>query len=183
MMPHIPHINEEQISAYIDGQLPADENRSIEIHIQECTSCRAVHDELSTLTQFFRDSERLEPPAFLWNRIAADFDKERPATPGWVASIMAYLRGYSRSMGMAAASITILIIVGIVAYHGNRMPAADRVALAQIDQISRDLAAQDPDGYNPFVSGAPSEMDANPFRSMRLKNKAYGAPPEGLPHD
>ena len=167
------HIKEEQISAYIDRQLPVDESRYVEIHLLQCSSCRAIHDELSTLTQFFHDAERIEPPAFLWNRIAADFDEKHPATPEWVASILAGLRGYSRSLGMAAATIVILIVAGITMYHdGNRMPVADRVALAQIDQISRDLAAQDPDGYNPFVSGATSEWDANPFKSMRLNNKA-----------
>jgi hypothetical protein len=62
------------------------------------------------------------------------------------------------------------------------MPVADRAALAQIDQMSRDLAAQDPDGYNPFVSGVPGEWDANPFKSMRLNNKAYSVPPGALQH-
>jgi predicted anti-sigma-YlaC factor YlaD len=176
------HIKEEQISAYIDRQLPVDENRSIEIHLQECSSCRTIYDELSTLTQFFQDAERIEPPAFLWNRIAADFDKEHPASHGWVASIIACLRGYSRSLGMAAATIVILIITGIVVNHGNRMPSTDRAALAQIDQIYQDLAAQDPDGYNPFGSGAPGEWEANPFKSMRLNNKSYSVPPGALQH-
>jgi anti-sigma factor RsiW len=179
----MPHIKEEQISAYIDRQLSAAENRSIETHLRECSSCRTVCDDLSTLTQFFQGADRIEPPAFLWNRIAADFDKEHPAIhEGWVDSIIACLRGYSRSLGMAAATIVILIIAGIFVYHGNGIPVSDRAALAQLDQISRDLAAQDPDGYNPFISGAPGEWDANPFKSLRLNSKTYSVPPGALQH-
>ena len=62
------------------------------------------------------------------------------------------------------------------------MTVADRDALAQIDQINRDLAAQDPDRYNPFVSGAPGEWDANPFKSLRQNNKTYSVPPAALQH-
>jgi predicted anti-sigma-YlaC factor YlaD len=176
------HIKEEQISAYIDRQLPVDENRSIEIHLLECSSCRSVYDELSTLTQLFQETERMEPPAFLWNRIAADFIKDLPATRrSWVDSIAACLRGYSRSWGVAAAA-TVILIAGIVVYQGSRIPVSDRAALAQLEQINRDLAAQDPDGYNPFISGAPGEWDANPFKSMRLNNKTFGVPPEALQH-
>jgi predicted anti-sigma-YlaC factor YlaD len=178
------HIKEEQISAYIDRQLSVDENRSIEIHLEECSSCRAVYDELSTLTQLFQDSERIEPPVYLWNRIAADFNEEHPAAAHkrWVDSIIACLRGYSRSWGMAAATIVVFLIAGIVVYHGNRIPVSDRAALAQLEQINRDLAAQDPDGYNPFASGAPGEWDSNPFKSMRLNNKTYSVPPAALQH-
>ena len=178
----MPHAREEQISAYIDEQLNADEKRSIEVHLQECPSCSAIYEEMCTLTQLFQNAERFQPPAFLWNRIAADFDKEQHAPHSWVDTIKASLRVYSRSWGMAAATMVILIIAGITIYHGNRMPDADRVALAQIDKISRDLASQDPDGYNPFVSGQSGEWDANPFKSMRLKNKTFSVPPAALQH-
>ena len=107
------HIKEEQISAYIDRQLTGDENRALEIHLKECSSCHAAYEEMCSMTQLFRDAERFEPSAFLWNRIAADLDKEHSVTRGWVASIMAGLRGYSRSLGMAAATLVILIVVGI----------------------------------------------------------------------
>jgi hypothetical protein len=174
------HIREEQISAYIDRQLAGDENRSIQLHLQGCASCRSAYEEMCSLTQIFHEAERLEPPAFLWNRIAADFDKEPPATLGWGVSIIAFLRGYSRSLGMAAATIVILIIAGLTVYHESGMPVADRAALAQIDQVYRDLAAQDPDGYNPFASGTRGEWDSNPFKSMRLSGKPYSVPPAGL---
>jgi predicted anti-sigma-YlaC factor YlaD len=176
------HIKEEQISAYIDRQLTDDENRELEIHLKECSSCHAAYEEMCSVSQLFREAERFEPSAFLWNRIAAGIDREHPVNRGWVTSIMAGLRGYSRSWGMAAATLVILIVVGITLYHGNRMPVADQAALAQIDQMYKDLAAQDPDGYNPFSSGTPDEWGANPFKSMRLNDKTYSVPPAVLQH-
>jgi anti-sigma factor RsiW len=178
----MPHIKEEQISAYIDRQLTIDENSALEIHLLECSSCHALYEEMRTITQLFQGAEHFEPSAFLWNRIAADFENEHTATTKWGASILAGLRGYSRSLGMAAATVVILIISGIVLYHGNRMPIADQAALAQIDQVYRNLAAQDPDGYNPFSSGAPQEWEANPFKSMRVNGKTYSEPPVELRH-
>ena len=55
------HIKEEQISAYIDRQLTGDENRALEIHLKECSSCHAAYEEMCSMTQLFRDAERFEP--------------------------------------------------------------------------------------------------------------------------
>jgi len=173
----MPHINEEQISSYLDKQLCIEETRSFEAHVGECESCRAVYEQMREVTRLFREAERFEPSPFLWNRIAADFDSKRPAALDWRASIIAGLRNYGWNRFLAAATLAIMLFVGVAIFRIDRGHIADRAALAEIDRVYRSLAAQDPDAYNPFSSGSPGELDANPFRSLRLGGGADKAPP------
>jgi anti-sigma factor RsiW len=167
----MPHIKEEQISAYLDRQVDAAESSAIDLHLQACESCRAVFGELRDLNTLFRDAEQVEPSPFLWNRIAASFEtnlyKER-STRSWGASVIAGLRRYAWNPGFAAAAFAILMSAGIAVFRQNTMSTTDQAALAEIDRAYKSLAAQNPDENNPFSSGSPSDFDTNPFRSGRL---------------
>ena len=173
----MPHFPEEQISAYLDRQLEPRETRELELHLEECESCRALFNEMRELSGLFREAERFEPSPFLWNRIAADFDKERSSARGWGAPIIACLRGFSWNPRLAASVFAVLMITGIAVYREVNTNIADRAALAEIDKAYQSLAAQNPDSYNPFSSGSPSDFDANPFRSMRMRGRMDSEPP------
>ena len=172
----MPHFAEEQISAYLDKQLNAGETGALEIHLGECDRCRAVLNEMRELNGLFREAERFEPSPFLWNRIAANLNKDHASPRGWGASIIAGLRGFAWRPGMAASVFAVLMIAGIAVYREVNINNADRAALAEIDRAFQSLAAQDPDSYNPFSSESPSGFDANPFRSMRLRGRTDSGP-------
>jgi anti-sigma factor RsiW len=172
------HVNEEQISAYLDKQLSTEERIAIEAHLGDCESCRTVRDELLEVSRLFREAERFEPSSFLWNRIAADFHEEQSAAHHWKISFIAGLRKYSWNLRLASAALAVLIIAGIVIFRGDSGHVADQAALADIDRTHKTLAALDPDTYNPFSSGLPSELDANPFRSLRLSGERPGIRPQ-----
>jgi anti-sigma factor RsiW len=167
------HIKEEQISAYLDEQLSSEEKLALEAHLLDCESCRTVRDELSEVSRLFREAERFEPSPFLWNRIEADFNREL-STHHWITSFIAGLRKSSWNLRFASAALAVLVVVGVVAYRGNSSRIADQAALADIDRAHQSLAALDPDTYNPFGSGLPNDLDANPFRSMRLSSEESG---------
>jgi anti-sigma factor RsiW len=171
----MPHTKEEQISAYLDRQLDAAECRAVEAHLQDCETCSALAGEMRELTHLFHDAERMEPSPFLWNRIAANINvsntKERAATRGWGAAIIAGLRRYAYNPGIAAAALGILLFAGIAVFKQIAIPDVDPVKLAEIDRAYWNLAAQDPDANNPFSSGSPSDFDSNPFRSVRLSGR------------
>ena len=38
----VPHVADETLSAYIDGELPADERLAVEDHLGDCERCQAV---------------------------------------------------------------------------------------------------------------------------------------------
>jgi len=162
------HVKEEEISAYIDRQLDADEKLSVETHLRGCENCRAVLEGINEINHLFREAERVAPSAFLWNRIEAGLiNREQARGLGWRAAVMAGLRNYSRSLGVAAAALAICLAAGLTIMHKNARQAAEQAALEVIDQTRKSLAAQDPEAYNPFSSGS-LDLDANPFKNFRL---------------
>jgi len=170
----MPHIREEQISAYIDRQLDAAENRTLEVHLQHCEDCRAVLEGMREVTRLFREAEPVAPSPFLWNRIAAGLSNSEEHIPshGWGAALLAGLRGYNRSLGVAAAMLVVFLAVGIAVFHENARRVAEQAALTVIDQTQKSLAAYDPDAYNPFSSGSLRDLEVNPFKSLRLSGSA-----------
>jgi hypothetical protein len=62
----------EQLSLYHDGDLPPDERAAVAAHLEGCTACRAVLDDLSTIVQRARSLEPVAPPRDLWAGIAAE---------------------------------------------------------------------------------------------------------------
>lgn len=178
----MPHFAEEQISAYLDKQLEPGEARALELHLGECEGCRATLNEMRELNSLFREAERFEPSPFLWNRIAADFDKDRSSAHPWGASILAGLRSLACKPGLAASIFAVLMVAGIAIYREVNTNITDRAALAEIDRAYQSLAAQDPDSYNPFSASSPSGLDANPFRSMRLRGRTDSEPPVPVRH-
>jgi anti-sigma factor RsiW len=163
------HIKEEQISAYVDRQLDAAENRAVESHLRECAHCSGLMEEMSELTQLFREAERAEPSPFLWNRISANIDanhKERISTRSWSAAVIEGLRRYTSSTGLAAAALGILMFAGVAVYR----QIETGIALAKIEQAYQSLAAQNPEANNPFSAETLLEFDSNPF-SKRLPGR------------
>lgn len=161
------HIKEEQISAYLDGQVNAGENRVIRQHLEQCANCRSLFEEMRDLNGLFQNVELADPSPFLWNRIAANFDaiqpRQRSAVRGWAAAVDA-LRRYAWNPGFAAAAFAVVMFAGIAVFKQNSI--RDQAALAEINRVYQGLAAQNPDASNPFSSGSPSDFD-NPFRSVR----------------
>jgi anti-sigma factor RsiW len=187
------HIKEEEISAYIDNQLSADESRILKAHLTECEDCRAVYNEMRNITALFQEAERLEPSPYLWNRLEAALNRKRYSSSGWRNPIFSFLRTFSWSGGAAAAALVILLFAGIAIFHNNSGHMADQAALASIDQIHNNLTALELDNfnpfsaishnrYNPFSAVSPSELDVNPFRNMRLSSRTKSAPEETLQH-
>jgi predicted anti-sigma-YlaC factor YlaD len=172
------HVREDQISAYLDRQLDAQENCAVEAHFQECRSCRAICDEMRELTLLFKEAEHFEPSPFLWNRIAAGLYENASSGRSWRESIILGLRNYGWKSAMAAATLSFLLMIGISTFHINSARVAKQAALVEIDQIYENLAAQDPNTYNPFTSDSPYNLGAeqNPFRDLRLGSSVNTAP-------
>jgi anti-sigma factor RsiW len=177
----MPHIREEQISAYLDKQLSPEETGALELHLGECEDCRAVLGEMRELTSLFREAERFEPSPFLWNRISAGIAEDRSTAGSWKTVIFSGLHRYGWSRGMAAA-LCILMFAGIVIIREIKVNNAEQAALAEIDRAYQSLAAQNPDAYNPFSSGHKSDFNANPFRSVRMSGRTDSAPAEAPRH-
>ena len=91
----MPHVDEGTLHAYLDGELPSAEHKTVETHLAECASCRAslveqraLIERASALLGTARPAERAAPP----------FEQLRPRSPkrspwrvltpvAWAASI------------------------------------------------------------------------------------------------
>jgi hypothetical protein len=176
------HVREEQISAYLDRELSLEETHALELHLDECETCRATLDQMCALTDLFQKAERLEPSPFIWSRISAGFDENRSSSRNWKDAFLFGLRRYSRIPGVAVAALGIILFVaGFAIIREIRVNSAEQATLAEIDQAYRSLAARNPDAYNPFSMGNNTDINANPFRSMRMSGRTDGAPVETSP--
>ncbi len=176
------HISDEQLSAYIDGQLFGEEKQKAERHIQDCALCSAASSEMYEVTRLFRNAARVEPSPFVWNRIEAGLDAARPRVFGWKNSTAARLRSFSLNPSFAAAAVVFVLIAAFVLVQFGMRDFSERAALAEIDRAHRSLMAYDGDFYNPFSSGSPPELDANPFRSLRLSSTGNDSAPTAPQH-
>ena len=168
------HIKEEDFSAYLDRQLDARRSQAVEEHLRGCKTCSALFDEMRDVTRLFRESECAELPPFLWSRIDAGFESNR-AQPRKASKFTGF-RILSWRPAMAAAAVCFLLVTGAAIYFESSRNVAEKAALAEIDKTYQNLAAKNPDTYNPFSTGSPLPSDSNPFRSLRLSGRA-GTPP------
>ena len=89
----ITHLTYDQIAAYVDGQMVADEARSVEGHARECAACAAD----------LRDIEGLK----------AQIDAEPAGTrrPHWLTDFWRGLHGWRAAWAFAAATACLILIV------------------------------------------------------------------------
>ena len=69
----------EQLSARLDGELPAGEAAELEAHLAQCSSCRARAQQLEQLHGDFPALEELEAPAGFAQGVMDRVRTERPA--------------------------------------------------------------------------------------------------------
>jgi predicted anti-sigma-YlaC factor YlaD len=72
------------LSAHLDGTLPAVELAAVEVHLRECAACRAISDDLKSITDTAASLDMLTPPPHVWHQIAAAAQPRRSGfQPGW----------------------------------------------------------------------------------------------------
>ncbi|MGG1554549.1 anti-sigma factor family protein [Paenibacillus ferrarius] len=82
------HHPEDQLSAYLDDELSAEEKQAVEMHLESCESCRALLDEWLALQVKVHDIFQFKqaPPAFE-EIIMQTIEKNHQRTSGkrWLA--------------------------------------------------------------------------------------------------
>ncbi len=123
----------DALSAYIDGDLTADETRTVADHLAACADCRAVVSDLEGLRTCARawTDEPATPSADLWPGIAARLstrETARPTSTGAPSGApVARLAWYRRrvSLGLpelALAASLVAALAGALAYQRAASP-------------------------------------------------------------
>lgn len=108
-----------RLAAFCDGQLPADEARTIEAHLAGCERCQRQYEETRFATSVLRQLTVTSPPPSVWD--ALDGRLRAPAAPprrviGWP---------------LAVAASAVLVIAGAVYWQLRPAGASWEVALTQ----------------------------------------------------
>jgi anti-sigma factor RsiW len=109
-----------QLSDYLDGELPAGDRGAVEAHLQSCAPCAAVLHDLQRVVARAQSVEARPPRADLWAGIANRIDTGRPAAePGFV---MPFARRDARRFTftlpqLAAAAALLMAVSGGIAWE------------------------------------------------------------------
>ncbi len=96
----------DQLSAYLDGELPANDRAALEAHLEACSECSALLDDLRRVVDRARGVEEYIPKRDLWPGIASRIG----ATPATAPRIG---RRWSFSLPqLAAAAIFLMTLSG-----------------------------------------------------------------------
>ena len=174
-------IGDQELSAYVDGQLPSAARARLEEHVEACAACREALEEMRVLRGALRELPRAVAPRSFALR-EADVRPPVAARPVGALGRAGPLLGGVTAAALVAFGALVGVDVGVLG-TGSSQEAADLVASAP--EEPQDAARQGLDELAPATGGedtselygdtkklADSEPDTGEARSS-----ADGAPP------
>ncbi len=111
--------NPELLSAYMDGELPAEEAEKIKAHVLTCPLCGRELQQLERLKNLFQKKIQINPaPPALKSKIRLALDKKSRRAP-WVEALLANLRAPAWAL---LAVIILIMVIGWGYYQLNYIP-------------------------------------------------------------
>lgn len=152
---------EAQISAYLDGELPASESAEVRQHLEACPTCRALAEQeqrIRTLLRARRHSLRAPAPEAVWQRVREGLDQadtQRRMRRQWFAvaaslAVLAigagafYSSAPSRTREVVAETVDDHIRYGLNPGAGLDMSTSDPKLLSQWFQGRLDIGVNVP---------------------------------------
>jgi anti-sigma factor RsiW len=106
---------EQLLTDYLDGLLPADEQRAFELHVSACERCTPLVSRVKLVVESLQTlPEITEPPRLVYRILDATLGP-RESVGGW-AALLAWLRGLTSpkfAYGLVSLAATFLMIVTV----------------------------------------------------------------------
>jgi len=113
----IQHIDPDQLSAFVDGELPATESHEVQQHVADCHSCALrVLSAVQLKTATARAAERFAAPPEALARISEQLRSQEPKK---TARIYPF-----RSIPWAAVAAVLLLAVTLIGWRQTRQASA-----------------------------------------------------------
>ena len=158
----------ENICAYIDNELDADEMRSFEEHIRDCKDCRRELDEMKRIIRLCNELPQLElPPGF-----RAELHEKLLAVQGGQDKVVKYGRRnrilfWTRTFASIAAGVLLIFLVGGII----RLSLHSPMTTAKNSEQQADMAAE----AAPAERAMPAAGIEEHQLSVQEEDKAYTA--------
>ncbi len=112
-------IKELILTDYSDGEIKESLKLTINQHLANCKECRQLAESLNqTVIRPLRESEKLEPPAYLWEKIKQSIIESSPDKKSFFTMLKIRLEGFTFKpkpvFATAFAMALIVISLGIV---------------------------------------------------------------------
>lgn len=143
---------EEQISAYLDGELPAGESAEIRRHLETCPFCHSLTEQeqrIRTLLRARRHTLRAPAPEAVWQRVQEGLDQVE-------------VQRRMRHRWFAVAASLVVLAIGAGAFYSSTPSRAREVVAETVDDHIRyalnpgaglDMNTSDPEFLSRWFQG------------------------------
>lgn len=131
-----------RLSAFVDGELAADERAAVSAHLGQCASCRATAADLARVRDAARALGPVAPPDHIWLEIAGQIHLADRPTP---ADATAQTRRRSAAwqwIGLAAALVLTTLLTYAVIHLRDQAPATtgNAAASGSVETVAQELS-------------------------------------------
>ena len=169
----------EQLSAYIDGIVTAEEKKLIEEHLSMCEHCSLALSELKKTQETLRNLEEVEPPPWFTQKIMNRVRKEAESKKGLLQRLFYPLH---IKIPMEALATCLVVILALFIYK-NTEP--ERKAIHQSEETITAFSREQTQKQDSKVSSAPKEPEGktdgmlkeNHEQQRKVTNPAHSESP------
>jgi predicted anti-sigma-YlaC factor YlaD len=106
---------DEMLSGYLDGELTQGDRQRVDLHLESCSRCRGVYEELADLRQAVGEMSFGEISREEWSKIMNDLPVRTSRGAGWLLYVAGFLIvcGYGFYEFMADDTVNASIKTGI----------------------------------------------------------------------
>jgi hypothetical protein len=127
------HVGKE-LSAYCQGELPAEESRRVAEHLIGCHRCRSEFEEIKLGVKFAEHLPLIAAPDSLWDDLEVLIEKQSPGSkPRY--RILPVSRNWR--LGFAVVVATLVLTFGVVAFWVYRQESLPSWEVARLDGAPR----------------------------------------------
>ncbi len=165
-------IGDEELNAYIDGELDAAASSRVEAHMESCAACRETVGELRTVSQALQSLPRVQAPRSFALR-EVDVEPAPARTAGWLAGATPLLGGVA-----AVAFLAFFVLVGVDVTDRSE----DSDAMSAGASLSSEMTERNTALDAEMPEGLPEADEATRDAENALPSAGDGAaPPEEAP--
>jgi hypothetical protein len=154
------HVRRESLSAFLDGELVAEERDGIVEHLKGCRQCRGEMEDLARVSKLISSVQDVEASPYFVSRLKRRISEER-STRSLLLRLVEWMRGVGAVPLAVRAGATLLLVISVLVgshlgstIHRQQLKSAAQSG-AQLEE-SLNLASFDdfPDGSLGDVYGS-----------------------------